>query len=164
MPEQSEEDLRSSVEQLLLNEDSWGLVRVRLVALGPRAVPVVIDAVLRGGHDTKFVERALLALGELGGDDAEKFVASMLGHPDEMIKVAALSALRQIGKAEYAPAVTDLLSDASDAVRKESVKTLAEIGGETARERLAALAQSEEKEFIKEHAQRAAKAIEDRNA
>lgn len=164
MSEQSEQDLRSRVEQHLLTEDSWGHVRVQLLALGRRAVPVIISEVRRGVHDTKFVERALLALGEFGGDDAEQFVLSMLGHPDQMIKVAALSALRQIGKTEHAPAVADLLNDASDAVRKESVKTLAEIGDAAARERLAALAQSEDKEFIKEHAQQAAKAIDERNA
>lgn len=163
MPENDQGDLRSRVEQLLLAEDSWGIVRELVTELGPQAVSLVIDEIRRGTHDTKFTERALLALGELGGSEAENFVVSMLDQPDQMIKAAALTALRQIGKEEHAPAVAQLLNDTSDTVRKEAIKTLAEIGSSAHLDSLKTLAQSEEKGFLKEQAQRAVAEIEKRN-
>jgi HEAT repeat protein len=164
MTEPTNTNLRSRVEQLLLADDSLSFLQDELTALGPQAVPLVIDIARQSQRDTKFKERALILLGRLGGDEALQFVASQLVDTDEMVKVASLTALRQIGDTEHMSTVTALLTDESSVVRKEAIKTLALLGDSSSLVSLKKLAQSEEQDFLKDQLNEAIEQIERRTA
>jgi len=142
------EALKSRVDQLLLVDDSWPTVRGELQQLGPGAVPILIDKV-HGGEDQKVVERAILALGALGGPAAEETLVSLLGHENSALRAIAVTALRRTGRKEHLNAVAGLLNDPSEVVLNEVVKTLGRWGGESFVQPLRDLASRQEKEFMR---------------
>jgi HEAT repeats len=162
MPDLTPDQLRERLEQLLLAEDAWGHARAQVAALGPAAAPVLIELIQGRAHDTKFTERAILALGVLGGP--EDTLTSLLADPDPMIKIAALSALREIGEARTAPAVHDLLADDVPAVRKEAVKTIAALGTAESVEPLRTVAEGDPEPFLREQALGALRQVEERRS
>lgn len=158
----AETDLIARIELILQGEESPALLSDEVKALGPAAVPILIEKIRGGQGDGKSMERAILVLGQIGGNEAADFVASLLNDQDEIVKGTALTALREIGDRASAPAVTALLNDASNFVRKEAIKTLAQLGNPSSLTRLREMAQSENPEFLKEQAQSAIAEIESR--
>jgi hypothetical protein len=162
MPDPTPEQLHDLLEQLLLVEDGLGNTRTQLAELGAGAIPVLVDMIEKRPHDTKFVERAILALGDVGGPAEADFVASLLEDPEPMVKLAALTALRQIGERRHAEAVRNLLDHDSPSVRKEAVKTLAELGDEASLPSLRALAANDPEPYLREQALQAVTQVEER--
>jgi HEAT repeat protein len=163
MPEPSDQ-LKEQLEALLLAEDAWPLTRARVAELGPGTAAAVAELIRERPHDSKFTERAVLALGEVGGAPEAELVESLLGDPEPMIRIAALTALREIGDTRHVPAVGALLDDPGSAVRKEAVKTLAQLGGTESVEALRRVAEHDPQPFLREQAGQAAAQAQARSA
>ena len=89
-----------------------------------------LDAALGDGDDT-VVEAAAFALGELGGDagDAVDTLAAVAGgHPDALVREAAVAALGAIGERRGLAAILAATSD-KPAVRRRAVLALAPFEG-----------------------------------
>jgi HEAT repeat protein len=163
MPEDTMDALAARIE-LLLEQDGWARTREEIAGLGPSAVPILIAKIEQGGPELKFIERAVLALGEIGGSEAQAFLATLLDHENPILRAAAVTALGQAGGVGHAQAVHNLLSDEDGAVRKEAARTLAKIGDENSIEPLESLARDEGQRFLKEEAQGAVEEIKKRQA
>jgi HEAT repeat protein len=163
MAENDLNDLTARIERLL-STDGWSRVRAELAGLGGAAVPILLDQVRKIQPDRKSAERAILALGEIGGDEAENSLTSLLDHEDPILRAATLTALEQIGSSRHAPAIIKLLGDADEGVRKEAISALTTLGDSASIEPLNAIARSDEKEYLKERAQNAIEEIERRRA
>ncbi len=155
MPDTTAE-MKQRLESLLLVEDVWPRTRVEIAALGPDIVAPLAQLIRERPHDTKFIERAVLALGTVGAAPAAELLESLLDDPEPMIRIGAVTALRDNGDVHNAQAVEALLADPEPAVRKEAVKTLAQLGGADSVKALQGLAQADSEAFLREHAGHAA--------
>jgi HEAT repeat protein len=156
--------LNEQLEALLSSQELWPRTYARIAELGPGAAPALAKIIRERSHGTKFTQRAVLALGAVGGAPEAALLEALLGDPEPRIRIGAVTALRDIGTTGHVPAVEALLADPEPAVRKEAVKTLAQLGGPHGIEALRRVAENDPEGFLREQAGQAAAEAQSRLA
>ncbi|MEP6831827.1 MAG: HEAT repeat domain-containing protein [Gemmatimonas sp.] len=84
-----------------------------------KGVPVLVDAL----NDPQWyvIRNAALLLGEMKALEAEKLLGRLLGHHDERVRIAVISALVQMGTSSARILVQSAIHDSSAGVRRRAV-------------------------------------------
>ncbi len=155
----SAEKLRKIEDTLLQVIHSEAADRIRrsaLEALGysSRAeVPALIERAY-ASDDLQWVASALFAISRSGDTAWSPKVLAMLDHKSPLIRAEAARAVGELEIKEAAPQLLELLDDADEQTRMNSIWSLSQIGGEGVRQRLQQLyresVDDQESDFIEE--------------
>ncbi len=97
-----------------------------LKALGPNAVPSLLEALRCEDYDARF--RAAVTLGEIGDASVVPDLVKALKDENLLVRDRSAGALREIGDARAVPGLVEALTDSNYCVRGTSAKALGKIG------------------------------------
>lgn len=139
------DEFRRQAEESLLRSagnDPEAAVRVAgLESLGYSSrgeIPGLIEAAYRSGEEGQ-VRSALVAMGRSANGSWAPAVTSELASPSPLLRLEAARAAGELDLRATVPALVDLLDDTSDDVRRASIWSLGQLGGDQAERALQAL-------------------------
>lgn len=153
--------LRPQVEKLLRGEEFERLGE--LVALGPKAVPALIE-ILQQHPDADMRARSAVALGRIGDKRALLALKEALNTSDSQQKVSVADALATLAGVEATDELIPLLKDPDPSVVKVTVLRLAEVGNASAIAALENFRTGSTEDFFREQAEVAISEIRGRIA
>jgi HEAT repeat protein len=122
----AEEPIRSAIEERLARDDD-GAVRAEAVEIlggaGADVTELIMEA--RLDDDPRVVEAVATGLGELGATAAVPWlIDTAVGHPDRLVREAAVAALGAIGDPRGLPVLLQILATGPPQVRRRAVVAL----------------------------------------
>jgi HEAT repeat protein len=106
-------------------------------------VPAIIIQAYESGSEP-FVVSSLVAIARSANDDWKPHVRSHLNNPSPDIRLAAVRAAGELELLETVPDLIELLEDANDDVRRATIWSLGQLGGDVARQVLGELLETAE--------------------
>jgi HEAT repeat protein len=147
------------VSKLLKGEEFDGVDN--LVALGPSAVPVLLE-IAQANPDPLTRARINAALGLLGDRRAIPVLTAELTSAGAMQRLTAVRALAQVGGAEAIAPLIGLLGDPDPSMSKIAIESLATIGDASAMAALQKIRTETPHEFLRTLAEAATEEIKKR--
>jgi HEAT repeat protein len=123
----------AALTSALADPSHWtaSTVAADLIAMGPRAVPLLLEIVTQGAHDAAVT--AVRVLGEIRDTRATPILLQMLTRSDDLnMRAQAAGALGKTGGPEVPAALVAALDDPAWQVRAQAANSLGTLGGDDA--------------------------------
>jgi hypothetical protein len=121
---QKENKLLKELAQKKISPKALKGLKARILAMGPKAVPTLIQ-VMKGD---KFPDRsrwiATFLLGRIMGKKSSAFIAKFGNHPKWMLRLASLKTLLALGEKKYKGVYARLLKDKAMIVRYQALENI----------------------------------------
>lgn len=150
--------LQQVLKQLDVDEPNYAV----LAALGPDALPHL--AVLVAGDDPAVASKAAYLASLIQSDDAITVLASAAASPNESVRVAAATGLRNVPTSQALPWADRLLDDADVGVRRQALRSVARLGMETLEPKVKVMASRDAVPALRQLAKQELKRITDLRA
>jgi HEAT repeat protein len=102
----------------------------QLVAMGPKAIPPLVELLRNGTPEKQFA--AVKALGEINDPRVSQAMLEVLKRDDPLLRTAALGVLERMGDPSVYDAIERLLRDGNATVRGAAIEAAARCGGKRA--------------------------------
>ncbi|MHA1950044.1 MAG: HEAT repeat domain-containing protein [Candidatus Thorarchaeota archaeon] len=120
----------------------------KLVKLGTKAVPMLTD-ILRDKKAGYLRQRAAIALGQIGPNEAIKVLGEVVKEETPALQVAVVRALGEIGGNEAEDTLLRLLNHKDTSLRKWVIRTLGKVGGTESQKALRDRLDIEPEDFLR---------------
>ena len=147
--------LQQVLRQLDIDEPNYAA----LAALGPDALPHL--AILVRGEDPGVASKAAYLASLIQSDDSIEVIASAAASPNDAVRVAAATGLRNVPTSQALPWADRLLDDADAGVRQQALRSVARLGMETLEPKVKLMASRDSVPALRQLAKKELKRITD---